>query len=307
MTRLALFAHDDCRLHDMGGGHPEQPARLAAIERALGQAELTARLDRREAPLAEAGVLARAHPRGYVDDLFRRAPSDGVRVLDPDTVMTPHTLAAARRAAGAGIAAVDGVMAGEFERAFCSTRPPGHHAEHATAMGFCLFNNVAVAALHALEVYGLERVAICDFDVHHGNGTEDIFEGDSRVLFCSTFQHPFYPGKAGPSVPGMRVNCPLPAGTDGAGLLAAVDEQWLPALASHAPQLVLVSAGFDAHRADPLGGMRLSAADFGTVTRRILDVAERHAEGRIVSVLEGGYDLDALGRSVATHVAVLLD
>jgi len=307
MTAVALFRHDDCRLHDMDGGHPEQPARLGAIDRALDAAELWPRLDLREAPLATADTLARAHPVAYVEDLFARAPADGVEVLDPDTLMMPYSLAAARRASGAGIAAVDGVMAGEFARAFCATRPPGHHAERATAMGFCFFNHVAVAALHALAVHGLERVAICDFDVHHGNGTEDIFAGDPRVLFCSTFQHPFYPGKAGPSVPGQRVNCPLPAGTDGAGLLAAIDERWLPALAEQRPQLVLVSAGFDAHRADPLGGMQLSAVDFGTITRRIVDVAERHAEGRVVSILEGGYDLDALGRSVATHVSVLLE
>lgn len=307
MTRVALFAHDDCRGHDMGGGHPEQPARLAAIDWALSTADLKSRLDPREPPLASPEALARAHPRAYVDDLFERAPADGVRVLDPDTVMTPYTLSAVRRAGGAGIAAVDGVLNGEFERAFCATRPPGHHAEHATAMGFCFFNHVAVAARHALEVHGLERVAICDFDVHHGNGTEDIFDGDPRVLFCSTFQHPFYPGKAGPSVPGQRVNCPLPAGTDGAGLLAAIDAQWLPALAEQQPQLVFVSAGFDAHRADPLGGMQLSAVDFGPITRRIVDVAERFSEGRVVSILEGGYDLDALGRSVATHVSVLLD
>jgi acetoin utilization deacetylase AcuC-like enzyme len=221
--------------------------------------------------------------------------------------MMPATLAAARRGSGAAIAAVDGVLAGDFDIALCATRPPGHHAERATAMGFCFFNHVAVAALQALEAHGLERVAICDFDVHHGNGTEDIFDGDPRVLFCSTFQHPFYPGKAGPTVPGQRVNCPLPAGTDGAGVLAAIENEWLPALDDFAPQLLLISAGFGAHAADPIGGMRLTEADFARITRDLVEVAQTHTGGRIVSQLEGGYALDALGRSVAAHLAVLLE
>ena len=303
MTRLTVFAHDDCRRHDMGGGHPEQPARLDAVAAALSEVGA----DPVAPPLAAADALARAHARAYVDDLFGRAPADGIEVLDPDTVMMPASLEAARRASGAAIAGVDAVLAGDCDAAFGATRPPGHHAERATAMGFCFFNHVAVAALHALEVHGLERVAICDFDVHHGNGTEDIFDGDPRVLFCSTFQHPFYPGKAGQSIPGQRVNCPLPAGTDGADLLAAVDAEWLPALDAFAPQLVLVSAGFDAHAADPLGGMRLTDEDFAAVTRRIVRVARDHADGRIVSQLEGGYDLEALERSVAAHLRALLE
>lgn len=291
----------------MGGGHPEQPARLAAIDAALTDAGLWQRIERREAPLADTDALVRAHDRGYVDELFARSPTEGMFVIDPDTLMMPATLAAARRGSGAAMAAVDGVLAGELDAAFCATRPPGHHAERATAMGFCFFNHVAVAALHALEVHGLERVAICDFDVHHGNGTEDIVADDPRILFCSTFQHPFYPGKAGPSVPGRRINCPLPAGSDGADLRASVENEWLPALEESSPQLLLVSAGFDGHADDPLADLRYAEADFAWVTRRLVRVARAHAGGRLVAQLEGGYDLAALGRSVVAHLEVLLE
>lgn len=291
----------------MGGGHPEQPARLAAIDAALTGAGLWQRIERREAPLADTDALVRAHDRGYVDELFARSPTEGMFVIDPDTLMMPATLAAARRGSGAAMAAVDGVLAGELDAAFCATRPPGHHAERATAMGFCFFNHVAVAALHALEVHGLERVAICDFDVHHGNGTEDIVADDPRILFCSTFQHPFYPGKAGPSVPGRRINCPLPAGSDGADLRASVENEWLPALEEFSPQLLLVSAGFDGHADDPLADLRYAEADFAWVTRRLVRVARAHAGGRLVAQLEGGYDLAALGRSVVAHLEVLLE
>lgn len=303
---VALYAHPDCERHDMGGGHPEQPARLAAIRDALVASGTEQWLVHREAPLVEREALLRAHPAWYVDDLFAQAPEHGTRALDMETVMNAHTLAAARRAAGAGVAAVDAVLAGELAAAFCSVRPPGHHAERGTAMGFCFFSNVAVAALHALEAHGLERVAICDFDVHHGNGTEDIFDGDARVLFCSTFQHPLFPGSYRPDVPGRRAGCPLPAGTDGDGFRRAVEARWLPELDAFAPQLLLVSAGFDAHAADPLGGLKLREADFYWVTERIRDAADAHAGGRVVSMLEGGYDLDALGRSAVAHVRALL-
>lgn len=304
--RVGLFHHPDCRGHDMGPGHPERPGRLPAIADALVGAGLDEWLRHEPAPLVERTALVRAHPHDYVDDLIARAPETGSVALDGDTVMTPHTLAAAQRAAGAGGAAVDAVCAGDLDAAFCNVRPPGHHAERRRAMGFCFFNSVAVTALHALHERGLERVAVCDFDVHHGNGTEDIFEGDPRVLFCSTFQHPLFPGSFGRDVPGQRVNCPLDAGTGGDGFREAVARQWLPALEAFQPQLVLISAGFDAHTADPIGGLELTEADFYWVTERLGEIADRFADGRIVSLLEGGYDLAALGRSASAHVRALL-
>jgi acetoin utilization deacetylase AcuC-like enzyme len=260
----------------------------------------------REAPAARRDQLIRAHASTYVDAIFHHAPESGRVPLDGDTLMNPHTLEAALHAAGAGMAAVDAVLRGELDAAFCCVRPPGHHAEQRTAMGFCFFGNVALAALQALHEHDIERVAICDFDVHHGNGTEDIFDGDPRVLFCSTFQHPLFPGFFGDDVPGQRVNCPLDAGTSGEVFRQVVTERWLPALRSFQPQLVLVSAGFDAHRADPIGGLDLVEADFHWVTEQIGEIADRYAGGRIVSMLEGGYDLDALGRSAVAHVRALM-
>lgn len=304
--KVGLYTHPDCRLHEMGAGHPERPARLSAIADALVSAGVDEWLLHRQAPAATREQLLRAHPAGYVDGIFHQAPARGTMAIDADTLMNPHTLDAALAAAGAGIAAVDAVCDGELGAAFCCVRPPGHHAEQRRSMGFCFFGNVAVAALHALHARGIERVAICDFDVHHGNGTEDIFEGDPRVLFCSTFQHPLFPGSFGDDVPAGRVNCPLPAGATGADFRQAVSERWLPELEAFAPELVLVSAGFDAHEADPIGGLRLNERDFHWVTERIGDVADRHAGGRIVSMLEGGYDLDALGRSAVAHVRALM-
>jgi len=303
---VALYTHPDCALHDMGPHHPEQPARMAAITDALVRSGTDNWLVQREAPAIERADLLRAHPAWYLDDLAARVPTSGRVELDMDTAMNPHTLAAAARAAGAGVAAVDAVLAGETTAAFCSVRPPGHHAERGTAMGFCFYGNVALAALHALEVHGLERVAICDFDVHHGNGTEDILDGDPRVLFCSTFQHPLFPGSYRPDVPGQRVNCPLAAGDGGDEFRRAVNGRWLPALEAFRPELVLVSAGFDAHAADPVGGLKLLEPDFHWVTERLVEVADAHAGGRVVSLLEGGYDLEALGRSVVAHVRALL-
>ena len=304
--RVAVYSHPDCAAHDMGGGHPERPARLAAVADALTAAGLADWLDWREAPLVEREALLRVHPAAHVERLFDRAPGEGTLALDGDTLMMPATLAAARRAAGAAIAATDAVLAGDCEAAFCNTRPPGHHAERERAMGFCFFGNVAAAARHALDVHGLDRVAICDFDVHHGNGTEDLVADDPRILFCSTFQYPLFPGYYGPDVPGQRVNCPLAPGSGGEALREAVDTRWLPALAGFEPQLVLVSAGFDAHRADPLGGLDWTARDFHWVTERIGEVADASAHGRIVSVLEGGYDLDGLGQSAVAHLRALL-
>lgn len=290
----------------MGAGHPEQPARLPAVFDGLAAAGLTDRLAWFEAPEVTREALARAHPAAYLDRLVQRAPPSGSEPLDGDTLLTPHTLPAAWRAAGAGVAAVDAVVGGELTAAFAAVRPPGHHAERATAMGFCFYSNIAIAALHALDHHGLARVAICDFDVHHGNGTEDIVADDSRILFCSTFQHPLFPGRFGPDVPGRRVNCPLRAGTDGAGFREVVRQRWLPALAAFRPELVLISAGFDAHRADPLGNLALGADDFAWVTTTLMQVADEHAGGRVVSLLEGGYDLPALGASAAAHTGALL-
>lgn len=303
---VGIFHHPDCGRHDMGSGHPEQPARLPAVFEGLANAGLSERVAWMQAPAVTREALVRAHPATYLDQLDQCSPASGSQPLDGDTVLTPQTLPAARRAAGAAVAAVDAVATGELRAAFAAVRPPGHHAERTTAMGFCFYGNIAIAALHALAQHGLERVAICDFDVHHGNGTEDIVADDPRILFCSTFQHPLFPGKFGPDVPGQRVNCPLPAGTDGAGFREAVTQRWLPELAAFRPELVLVSAGFDAHRADPLGNLALSEDDFAWVTTTLMQVADAHAGSRVVSLLEGGYDLPALGRCAAAHVDALL-
>lgn len=302
----AIFSHPVCEQHDMGAGHPECPARLPAIAQALADAGLNEQLEPRTAPQADPETLGLAHPADYVRQIFDAAPREGRARLDGDTSMNPHSLEAARRAAGAAVAAVDAVMAGEVRNAFCQTRPPGHHAERAQAMGFCLFGNVAIAAKHALEHHGLERVAIVDFDVHHGNGTEDLVKGDPRILFCSSFMHPHYPGYFGKNVPGMRINSPLEGGADSAAFRALLESEWLPALRAQRPQMVFISAGFDAHRDDPLGGLALLEEDFHWATAQFVQLAAEFAEGRLVSCLEGGYNLGALGRSAAAHVRALL-
>ena len=302
---IGLYHHPECHRHDMGAGHPERPGRLAAVMDGLAEAGLSDWLQQREAPAVDRAALRRAHPEAYLDFLAEREPATGTVRLDPDTVMNAHTLSAAAHAAGAGVAAVDAVLDGELDAVFCAVRPPGHHAEKRVPMGFCFYSNIAVAALHALDARGLERVAICDFDVHHGNGTEDVVDGDFRVLFCSTFEHPQFPGKYHHDVPGHRVNCPLTPGTGSDGFRRVIRERWLPALADFAPQLMLISAGFDAHRADPLGGLNLVESDFTWVTTELAAVAREHAAGRIVSMLEGGYDLAALGRSAAAHIDAL--
>lgn len=303
---IAFISHPDCHLHEMGPGHPECPQRLAAIEDQLLTSRMDLALHRHEAPLASREALCRVHDPAYVDLIFRSAPEEGYARLDPDTLMNPHSVAAARRAAGAAILGVDLAMEGKVRQAFCSVRPPGHHAERSRAMGFCIFNNVAVGAAHALYRYDLERLAIVDFDVHHGNGTEDIFAAEPRVLFCSSFQHPFYPHSGTDTDGGHMAHIPLPAGTGGAAFRAAVETHWLPRLDAFAPQLVLVSAGFDGHREDDMADLALVEADYHWVTREILAVARRHAEGRVVSTLEGGYALSALGRSVVAHLDALL-
>ena len=301
----AYITHPDCLKHDMGAHHPERPARLSAIESELVASGLLSHLQRYEAPLATDEQLERVHPVEYVRAIREAAPRKGTVHLDPDTAMNPWTLQAALRAAGAAVLGVDLVLKGEAQSAFCGVRPPGHHACRARSMGFCIFNNVAVAARHALQQYGLDKVAVIDFDVHHGNGTEDIFEGDPQVLMVSTFQHPFYPYSGTEDPARNMVNVPLPAGAGSREFRQAVKDAWLPALDEFGPQLVLFSAGFDAHAEDDMAMLRLGDADYSWVTAQVKALAERHAEGRVVSVLEGGYALSALGRSVVHHLRVL--
>lgn len=305
MATAYVSSHALCGAHDMGSGHPESPDRLPAIEQGLDVVGVGDRLDRREAPAASLNAIKRVHDPLYVDQLIDMAPTTGRLPLDGDTFVTPHSLAAARRSAGAVIAGVDAVMQGEVTNAFCAGRPPGHHAEHATAMGFCFFGNIAVGAAHAMAAYGLRRVAIVDFDVHHGNGTEDLLRDEPRVLFCSTYQNPLFPHTRDTSRPGRLIKTPLRAGTGGHVFRHAIERDWLPALDAQQPELILVSAGFDAHRSDPLADLLLEAEDFQWVTERICEAAERYCDGRVVSALEGGYALDALAASAAIHVDTL--
>jgi len=300
-----LLTHPDCVLHEMGAGHPESPQRLRSILSAIEASGLAASLDVREAPQATREQLERVHGRDHVELIHESAPDAGYAYLDPDTSMNARSLSAALRAAGALVAATDAVMSGPARRAFCAVRPPGHHATRARPMGFCIFNNVAIGAAHALEAHGLERVAVLDFDVHHGNGTEDAFHEDPRVMLCSTFQHPYYPYSGADSGNDHIINVPLPAMTDGRGFRAAVERFWMPALESYRPQLVFVSAGFDAHRDDPLAYLKLDDEDYRWITERLVEVAERHAQGRVVSTLEGGYNTEALARCVVEHLRAL--
>ena len=302
---IAYITHPDCRLHDMGAQHPECPARLGAIEDQLVASGLIQFLRHVEAPLAIRAQLERVHAPGYITALEQAAPERGLIHLDPDTAMNPHSLKAALRAAGAAVLGTEMVLRGEVDSAFCSVRPPGHHACRARAMGFCLFNNVAVAAAHALETHGLKRVAIVDFDVHHGNGTEEIFRDDPRVMMVSTFQHPFYPYSGVEGRSERMVNVPLAAYSGSAEFRSAVEQHWLPALAAFKPDMLYVSAGFDAHRDDDMAMLKLVDADYAWVTERIKEAAGRCAGGRIVSTLEGGYALHALGRCAAAHLKVL--
>jgi len=305
----AYYTHPDCRAHDMGRGHPECPQRLDAIEDYLLASGLDVALERHEAPLVDLDDVALAHASGYANelgDLLERVQADGrMRAIDPDTIACAGTWAAVQRAAGAAVAATDAVIDGRAENAFCAVRPPGHHATRSAAMGFCFFNNVAIAARHALDVRGLERVAIIDFDVHHGNGTEDIIANDERVLMASIFQDRLYPFSGGVPLGTNMVNVPVPAYTRGAEVRALIEANWMPRLEAFRPQMIFISAGFDAHRDDDLGQLGLVEADYEWMTLRIKGLAERHAQGRIVSCLEGGYNLGALARSVAAHLRVL--
>ncbi|MDZ7750069.1 MAG: histone deacetylase family protein [Gammaproteobacteria bacterium] len=303
---MAIVTHPSCRLHDMGDDHPEQPARLGAIHDALLASGLDFTVRHVDAPTVTREQLLRVHDPEYLDLIETVSPTTGLKPLDDDTLMNPHSLEAARHAAGAVIKAVDLVMNDDIDKVFCNVRPPGHHAGHDHAGGFCIYNNVAAGAAYALDAYGLERIAIVDFDVHHGNGTQDIFEGDPRVLFCSSFQHPYYPFSGDEATADNVINIPLPAGTGGEDFRRAVEARWLAPLDAFRPQLVMLSAGFDAHAADPMAQFRLREADFAWITDQARELALRHADGRVVSVLEGGYDLPALGRSVAAHLDSLL-
>lgn len=305
--QTAYITHPACLKHDMGAHHPECPARIHAINDQLIASGLLDYLNPFEAHRVTKEQLARVHEVAYIEDMFSKAPHAGFLDLDGDTIMNPYSLDAALYAAGAVVDAVDLVMSGRVQNAFCNIRPPGHHAGRANPSGFCIFNNIAVAAAHALEHYGLERVAIVDFDVHHGDGTEDIFHDDSRVMLCSTFRHPFYPHSGVDSGNEHVINVPLAAGSSGEHFRAAVSAQWLPALERFRPQFVFISAGFDAHREDDMGGLALREADYVWVTERLKEVAKHHAQSRIVSALEGGYELHALGRSVMAHIKSLCE
>ncbi|MFK2892425.1 histone deacetylase family protein [Dyella flagellata] len=305
---LRLFTHAVCLQHDPGLGHPESPARLKAVLQALDQ-DRFASVDRVEAPRATREQLLRVHTPEHVERILATTPDADTIRLDEDTLMSQASAEAGLRAAGALVAAVDAVMSGSATRAFCAVRPPGHHATPDTAMGFCLFNNVAVGAAHALAAHGLKRVAIADFDVHHGNGTQDIFQREPRVLFISSHQQPLYPGTGSPEEQGVGniVNAPLSSGEGSDEFRALWNEALLPKLHAFKPQLVLVSAGFDAHQRDPLANLQLQTEDYAWITERLVDLARAHASGRLVSTLEGGYDLQALAASVGAHVSALMD
>jgi acetoin utilization deacetylase AcuC-like enzyme len=303
----AFISHRDCLLHNMGEHHPECPDRLSAINDRLIAAGLDMFLNFQDAPQATLEQLSRVHPLDYIEHIKQSVPEHGIHHLDPDTAMCANTLSAVLRSAGAGVMAVDMVMRGEVENAFCAIRPPGHHAERAKPMGFCFFNNVAVAARHALEAHGLQRVAVVDFDVHHGNGTEDIFRDDPRVMMVSIFQHPFYPYSGADNPAPNMVNVPVPAGMRGEGFREVVTDIWLPALRRHQPELLLISAGFDAHYEDDMGSLGLVEADYAWVTARLKELCAACGHQRIVSLLEGGYTLSSLARSVSAHVKVLAD
>jgi len=302
----AYLSHADCTKHCMGADHPEAPARIRAIEEALAAENIFDSLVVYDAPLAETAQLERVHDTRYVKYIFDIAPQKEVAVLDPDTCINIHSVKAALRACGAVVKATELVLSGEVTNAFCNVRPPGHHAENNQAMGFCIFNSITVGIAHALEQFKLERVAIVDFDVHYGNGTEDIIKNDKRILMCQSYQSPLYPYSGCPSEDGHIVNGPLPAESDGSAFRQMIEKTWLPQLHAFKPQIIFVSAGFDAHRDDPLADLTLTEPDYAWVTERIVEIANRYCSGRIVSSLEGGYNLCALAKSAAVHVNALV-
>ncbi len=304
----AIYSHPDCLRHEMGEWHPECPGRLQAIDDQIILARLEGLIEQRSAPVAALDDIRRNHSETAIAAVRDHTPEPGSYYpLDADTSLCSESWQAALRAAGAALAATDAVIDGDIDNAFCSVRPPGHHARPSGPMGFCLFNNIAIAMRHALDVRGLERVAVIDFDVHHGNGTAESFHDDPRVLMASFFQHPFYPYTEPEPLTATQVNVPVPAYSNGDVVRKVVEEHWLPALHAFRPQMIFVSAGFDAHRDDDMGGMALVEADYAWMTRQIVAVAKEHAQGRIVSCLEGGYNLSALGRSVVAHLKVLAD
>lgn len=305
---LRLYTHASCLQHDPGPAQPESPARLRAVLQALDHDRFAA-IDRIEAPRATREQLLRVHTPEHVERILAIAPAEGTVRLDEDTLMSPGSAEAALRAAGAMVAAVDAVLGSDGGQAFCAVRPPGHHATPDRAMGFCLFNNVAVGAAHAIAEHGLKRVAIADFDVHHGNGTQDIFAREPRVLFISSHQMPLYPetGRADERGVGNIVNAPLSPGDGSYEFRELWESTLIPKLHAFKPQLLLISAGFDAHRNDPLADLRLGSEDYAWITQRLVDVARTHAQGRVVSTLEGGYNLLALSTSAAAHVGELLE
>jgi acetoin utilization deacetylase AcuC-like enzyme len=305
MTKTAFISHPDTLLHVMDGYHPESPARISAIKEQLARTKTLERLQIHEAPLATDEQLTRVHSPAYVKRIREIAPPAGIVRLDPDTAMGPMTLSAALHAAGATVLATDLVMTGKAQNAFCCIRPPGHHAGVANAAGFCIFNNVAVGVAHAIAKHGIKRVAIIDFDVHHGDGTENIYRDNPNVMLCSTFQHPFYPYRGADTRTERMINVPLPAMTDGKSFRTAIENEFAPALEKFKPQLVFVSAGFDAHALDPLAELRLVREDYVWITEFIKDIARKPAQGRIVSSLEGGYDLPSLADSASAHVRTL--
>ena len=305
---IAFISHHACEGHDLGEAHPESPRRLQAINDHLLATGLDLALRYHDAPKVSQGQLQRVHAKAYIDEVFAKAPSEGTVWLDPDTGMMPATLDAALYAAGAVVLATELVLDGKTEQAFCSVRPPGHHAERDRAMGFCVFNNLAVGVAHAMAEYGVERVAIIDFDVHHGNGTEAIFRDDERVLMCSTFRHPYYPFTGADSASARIVNVPLAVGSKGEDFRTAVSSKWLPALRGFKPQILFISAGFDAHAADDMGGLSLLESDYQWVTAELKQMMiECNGSARMVSVLEGGYETGSLARSVAAHLRGMLD
>jgi|EP01034_Spumella_vulgaris_P039902 acetoin utilization deacetylase AcuC-like enzyme len=304
----AIYSHPDCQRHEMGEWHPESPARLQAIADQLINSHIDDLLEHREAPLADLAAIERNHSRNAIGIVRDNVPEAGdYYPIDGDTSLNAHSWKAALRAAGAAVAATDAVIAGEIANAFCAIRPPGHHARPSEPMGFCLFNNIAIAAKHALDVHGLQRVAVVDFDVHHGNGTEEALRDEPRALMVSFYQHPFYPYSEVAPDTANRVNVPVPAHSKGDAVRQLVIDKWLPALHAFKPEMIFISAGFDAHREDDIGGMGLVEADYAWMTQQVMAVANEYAKGRIVSCLEGGYNLSALGRSVVAHVKALAE